>query len=76
MNSCLHGALVWTLKQVRPHGRGIDSLGLSPLGNLLFFLMRGVIMEDIDFIHFRGLLAFLFILVVLVLLTYAVWGKL
>jgi len=33
-------------------------------------------MEDIDFIHFRGLLAFLFILVVLVLLTYAVWGKL
>ena len=33
-------------------------------------------MEDIDFIHFRGLLAFLFILAGLVLLTYAVWGKL
>ena len=30
---------------------------------------------DDDFITFRGLLAFLFILVGLVLLTYAVWGK-
>jgi len=28
------GALVWTLKQVRPHGRGTISIGLSPLGNL------------------------------------------
>lgn len=33
-------------------------------------------MEDIQFIHFRGLLAFLFILAVLVLLAYAIWGKL
>lgn len=33
-------------------------------------------MTDIQFIHFRGLLVFLFILAGLVLLTYAVWGKL
>ena len=33
-------------------------------------------MEDIQFIQLRGLLAFLFILAGLVLLTYAVWGKL
>ena len=33
-------------------------------------------MEDIQFIHFRGLLAFLFILAGLVLLAYAIWGKL
>ncbi len=32
-------------------------------------------MTDIDFIHFRGLLAFLFILAGLVLITYAKWGK-
>ena len=33
-------------------------------------------MEDIQFIHFRGLVAFLIILSGLVLLTYMVWGKL
>ena len=33
-------------------------------------------MENIQFIHFRGLLAFLFILAGLVLLAYMVWGKL
>jgi hypothetical protein len=32
-------------------------------------------MKDIEFIHFRGLLAFLFILAGLVLITYAIWGK-
>ena len=32
-------------------------------------------MTDIQFIHFRGLLAFLFILAGLVMLAYAVWGK-
>ena len=33
-------------------------------------------MKDIDFIQLRGLLAFLFFLGGLVLLTYAIWGKL
>jgi hypothetical protein len=33
-------------------------------------------MKDDYFIKFRGLLAFLFILAGLVLLTYAIWGKL
>ena len=31
-------------------------------------------MKDIDYIHFRGLLANIFILAGLVLLAYAVWG--
>jgi hypothetical protein len=33
-------------------------------------------MTDIEYIQLRGLLAFLFILVGLVLLAYAIWGKL
>ena len=33
-------------------------------------------MTDIEYIQLRGLLAFLFILAGLVLLAYAIWGKL
>ena len=32
-------------------------------------------MKDIQFIHFRGLLAFLFILAGLVMLAFVIWGK-
>lgn len=39
-------------------------------------LGEGINMKDIEFIHFRGLLAFLFILSGLVFLSYMVWGKL